>query len=110
MRLVITLSFIFGIVVIISGIVSYRLAARSHETPQVISCETLMRDGPGENVHVVVTDFRLHTNEFVVTGEKGSDLQSHWDVAYIPVSPARLGVLGNNKSYGLILETWRAQG
>jgi len=109
MRTLVTLSFIVGIVVIIGGVVNYRLAARSHETPQVISCDALLRDGPGDNVHVVVTDFRLHTDEFAVEGEKGSDLQSHWNVAFIPVSPARLGVVGNGGSYGLILQTGRAQ-
>jgi hypothetical protein len=74
---------VFGLTLILVGgvqeIALWRVAAPK---PQTISCEALGRTGPGDNAHVVLTDFVLCQSAFVYE-ERGG----RWTVAWVPAVP-----------------------
>lgn len=62
------------------------IAGNEQTEPQVISCAKLGAEGPGDNGHVTVTDFRACTDLVVV---QGGDGKTYWNEAFVPLIPAR---------------------
>ncbi|MBI5865796.1 MAG: hypothetical protein HZB38_15090 [Planctomycetes bacterium] len=48
-----------GIALIALGVSELRLRERASEEPQTITCEALTANGPGDNYHVIMTDYVL---------------------------------------------------
>jgi hypothetical protein len=65
------------------GLKEFELQRRSRAEPQVISCEKLLAQGPGDNLHIILTDFAL-LPDFVYEHE-----MDHWKGAWVPVVPRR---------------------
>src|SRR2546425_13130993 len=67
------------------GYQEWRLAGAASPTPAKITCAQLESSGPGENAHVILTDFILCPTGFVYQGTQGND--SHWTTIWIPAVP-----------------------
>jgi hypothetical protein len=73
-----------GIVLAVWGVREARMSGLSKEDPQEITCEDLGRDGPGDNAHVIVTEFVFPTGIFVYEEKRrGGD----WEKVWVPVLP-----------------------
>ncbi|MEC7584003.1 MAG: hypothetical protein VYE77_06770 [Planctomycetota bacterium] len=79
---------IFGLTLILFGgvqeIALWQVASRK---PQVMTCQQLVDQGPGDNAHVELEKFLLLVNAFVheVRG-------SQWSMAWVPAVPSGSGV------------------
>jgi hypothetical protein len=65
--------------------------------PHTLTCRELMDLGPGDNTHVLLTDFQLDTSHVVITTEKdGPRRETYW-VALFPadgaIDPGKLRLL-----------------
>jgi hypothetical protein len=87
--------------IIIGGVLLYfgyqekRLAQVAKKAPQTIACADLAANGPGDNAHIVLTNYELAPN-FVYEAEgKGNS----WKRVFIPAVPKRglLAVLRDEK-------------
>jgi len=63
------------------GIKEHQLRGRSRAEPQTISCQQLIKNGPGDNLHMVLTDFVLMP-EYVYETAVGK-----WSGAWAPALP-----------------------
>jgi hypothetical protein len=75
---------VLGVGVAGVGLYERRLAQKA-TTAQEITLGDLIARRPGNNAHVVVTDFRV-CNDYVFVYRKGH--QSRWERAWVPVVPA----------------------
>lgn len=79
---------IFGLTLVLFGgvqeIALWQVASRK---PQVMTCQQLVDQGPGDNAHVELEKFLLLVGAFVheVRG-------SHWSMAWVPAVPSGSGV------------------
>lgn len=71
-----------GVAVIVAGVREVKLNSVAQAEPQEISCARLAAEGPGDNAHILLTDF-LMCDFYVV--EEGSG--STWNRAWTPVVP-----------------------
>jgi hypothetical protein len=60
-----------------------RLMGAASDTPQQLPLATLAARGPGDNAHVIITDFLACNN--IVVERKG--VNTYWEGAYVPVVP-----------------------
>src|SRR3954469_5130438 len=68
------------------GFQEWRLASAASTTPQTIACADLEAKGPGNNAHVILTDFLLCPSGFVYeSSSKGND--SSYTKIWIPAVP-----------------------
>jgi hypothetical protein len=67
-----------------SGYQEWKLGSNASETPHVIACAELEASGPGDNVHVVLSDFLLSEQAFVYEARENS---TRWDKVWIPAVP-----------------------
>jgi hypothetical protein len=75
---------ILGTTGTVLGIKNLQIALRYSKTPQEITYADLIAHGPGENVHIVLTDFTPCREGAVVhPGQDGK-----WFQVYLPVGPA----------------------
>jgi len=75
----------FGGVILFIGIKEWRLSQSASTTPQTISCAKLEQTGPGDNLHVVLTNFVLCEGSYVYQGSKNDN--SKWTKLWIPAVP-----------------------
>ena len=64
----------------------WKVQQRSSVEPQAITARDLIRNGPGDNLHVRVTDFTV-VEEFVVEGETAEG----WERAWFIIKPKQGG-------------------
>lgn len=100
LMMVAVIAFLAGFGCLIAGIYEYKLSRGSSPTPQTISCADLITKGPGNNLHVIVTNFVLRRDAFVVSG---GDRKTYWNTAYVPVVPAGDPRDSLPETFGLIL-------
>lgn len=81
------ISFI-GLIVLTFGLRERRMLAVYDETPQVLTCEELGRNGPGENIHVTLTDFRPCSGDAVVYESRDSPGRQN---VFVLVYPSGIG-------------------
>ena len=86
------------------GFLQFRLKSKSADQPQVISCRTLIDRGPGDNVYVVLTDYRLLGDAIVIETGRLKVKQEPWKQAWIPIAPADEKETVE-ESFAVILET-----
>ena len=81
---------IAGIAMIVIGVQELRLASAAKAEPQVITCEQLAKDGPGDNAHVTLTKFRLHPLSSIYQEKKKRFGKSSgdWVKIWVPAVPA----------------------
>jgi hypothetical protein len=104
MRIVYVVLMVIGAVGLIFGFNEWRLSRSTKAEPQTISCADLIAKGPGDNGHVIVTDFALLTDSFVVEG--GSQNSPTWKRAMVPMVPKSQATAANpSKSFRVILDT-----
>jgi hypothetical protein len=80
------LMLLFGFILVMWSRQEQGLADRARPEPQVLRLEQLIANGPGDNVHVEITEFDFGAG-YVVEEENGS-----WKEVWIPVYPAPGGV------------------
>ncbi|MCG3138202.1 MAG: hypothetical protein HJJLKODD_02063 [Phycisphaerae bacterium] len=68
------------------GIQESRLSSAAGKTPQTMTCQELSDKGPGENAHVIMTDFLLWDEQFVYES-KSSSSSSSWTNVWVPAIP-----------------------
>lgn len=73
---------IAGIGLVILGVKECRLASSAKDDPQAITCAQLAEKGPGENVHIVMSDFLLLEQSYVYAERLGT-----WTEVWIPAVP-----------------------
>lgn len=73
-----SLTLAFGVAGIYVGCNEFQIRGRSKAEPQSITCEQLATHGPGDNLHVLVTDFILLPDYVYETGWTG------WKGAWVP--------------------------
>jgi hypothetical protein len=78
------------VLIIVGGALLYvgsqemRLAAAAKSTPQTLTCAELAAKGPGDNAHVILTDFQIGQNFIYQTSGRSN---SAWEVVYLPAMP-----------------------
>lgn len=72
---------VLGCVLIYMGFRELGLRSRSRAEPQVISCERLVAQGPGDNLHMILTDF-VPLSDYVY--QQKTD---RWSGAWVPIVP-----------------------
>ena len=70
--------FVFG------AVRDYLLRSSSRDEPQVIRCEDLGQNGPGDNIHVTVTDFIIGSPAIHEGDKRG---RGDWPAIWVPVLP-----------------------
>lgn len=66
------------------GVQELRLASEAKPEPQTLTCEALGQNGPGDNAHIIMSDFLLSPGGFVYEGDKaGTTYKTVW----IPAVP-----------------------
>ncbi len=73
-----------GLALAVLAVQDLRLVLLASAEPQEITCAELIANGPGDNAHVVLTDFVLWTHEAVLQGRSQDD--SSWSVVWIPAA------------------------
>ena len=73
---------IAGIACIFFGVQEIRLRSAADEIPQEITCADLEANGPGDNAHVVLSDFILCDFAYVY-----EEKNSKWSKVWIPAVP-----------------------
>jgi hypothetical protein len=76
---------LFGVVMVIGGVLAYRSSQFVESQPQEITCRELSNHGPGDNAHLLISDFTVVADAYVV--QEGKDYDDP-DVAWIPLVPA----------------------
>jgi hypothetical protein len=76
---------IAGAVPALLGFEDLRIRSIAHPIPHEITCEQLIREGPGDNAHIVLTDYVLRDSKFV---SKGGNNGIDWTEATIAADPA----------------------
>jgi len=77
------------------GYREYRLAAAAKPTPQKISLADLIANGPGDNIHLQLTDVDLLADQTVIETESQNLGEARWTYAWIPAVPAQSLGRGN---------------
>lgn len=73
-----------GILLAVWGVREGIMAGGAKAEPQTITCADLGRDGPGNNAHVVLTDFIISPGTFVYQeGKRGGA----WSKVWVPLLP-----------------------
>ncbi len=73
---------IAGIGLLVLGVKECRLAGSAKGDPQTITCAQLGENGPGDNVHIVMSDFILLEQSYIYAERYGS-----WTEVWIPAVP-----------------------
>jgi hypothetical protein len=76
------LGLVFGVMLAAHAWQQWKLLSLGDPTPREVRLADLERDGPGDNIHVRVTDFVLAPN-YVVEKKRGT-----WNRVWIPLLPA----------------------
>ncbi len=88
------------------GYYEYQLSHTAKAEAQTVRCADLIKNGPGDNGHVIVTDFDFDEN-FVVEGATKDE--KTWKKAYLPMIAAEQALDPNlgtgGRGFRLILET-----
>jgi hypothetical protein len=77
--------------IVLGGVLTYwgyqemSLASKTDPTPQEITCQELSDSGPGDNAHVVMSDFLLCTMAYVYEGVGDSD--TAYKTVWVPAVP-----------------------
>ena len=71
-----------GVGVIVKGVRETGLNATSSAVPQEITCAQLAEEGPGDNAHILLTEFLLCDSYVYETGRLGG-----WSRAWVPAVP-----------------------
>ncbi|NLE37013.1 MAG: hypothetical protein GX621_03215 [Pirellulaceae bacterium] len=81
---------IVGALLLFVGRREWKLASLSKEVPQKMTLAQLASDGPGDNIHVELSEFRLLPDLSVVKyTDEGKDFEeSTWTYLWIPAVPA----------------------
>lgn len=75
-----------GIALFVYGVQEMRLASAASKDPQTLSCAELAAKGPGDNAHVVLTDFLLCDQAFIYE-TKSKSKSSEWKRVWVPLVP-----------------------
>lgn len=78
------IAIVVGAVMAWLGYQEFKLGAVASATPQTISCAELEASGPGDNAHVVMTEFLLLEQAFVYESRENSP---RWQKVWIPALP-----------------------
>ena len=73
-----------GIMLAYLGYQEWQLSRAAGETPRTISCAELSENGPGDNAHIVLTDFLMCEQSFVYQAKK---TDQRWNTVWVPVVP-----------------------
>jgi hypothetical protein len=65
------------------GVQEKRLAAASKPEPQNVTCAELIKNGPGDNAHVVMSDYLILDSLCYETGRSGKA----WTTVWVPAVP-----------------------
>ncbi|MEX2216015.1 MAG: hypothetical protein WD768_18025 [Phycisphaeraceae bacterium] len=84
MRFIIALM-IGGAVLLYFGVQEMRLSSAAKAEPQTITCDNLAKNGPGDNAHIVLSDFILLAEGGVYEAKSGSD--TNWITFWAPLVP-----------------------
>jgi hypothetical protein len=86
---------LFGVMFVFYSFREMRLAVAASETPQRLTLAQLAANGPGDNAHVVLTDFALCDGyvclvkvgrfERLITGSDPT--RKHWEGVFVPLVP-----------------------
>src|SRR5947207_6389199 len=71
---------VVGIFLVVKGVNEHTLSGKTKDQPQRISCAKLASEGPGDNAHIVLTDFLMAPN-YVYEGRGKSGT---WSNAWVP--------------------------
>jgi hypothetical protein len=108
MRFLNVILLITGALGLTFGYLEWRLSSSTKQEPQTIRCADLIDKGPGDNGHVIVTDFAVLTDSIVV--ERGSKNSPTWNDAWVPMVPKDQAKAGNSaQAFRLILYTHKAK-
>lgn len=77
---------LFGLAGTVGGCLEHKVSSRSKTEPQSITCQQLGESGPGDNLHIELTDFQLDTDNYVI--EQKGRITKRWEKAFIPIMPA----------------------
>lgn len=95
------------IVGIIFAVISAKhaiLASKSSDTPQTITCQQLIDNGPGDNCYIQLKDFVICSNYFVYETTSYGNENGPYKVIYMPMVPAgspwHLKVIDLYQKYG----------
>jgi hypothetical protein len=78
---------VLGGVVFFVGFNEWRLATKAHAVPQRISAADLEAHGPGNNAHIVLSNFLVCEGAFVYETEKTGG-KEHWKRVWVPAVPS----------------------
>jgi hypothetical protein len=84
MLLLVVFMLIGGIAGVVVGIEDFQLSRKTKPQPQVLSAAQLLKQGPGDNQYVRLTDVLPRVDGVVV---KGGNAKTYWETAYIPLVP-----------------------
>ena len=73
-----------GGVLIFLGVQEMRLASGAKQEPASVSCSDLIRNGPGDNAHILLKDFFISPAAFVYESAKSG---GNWKTIWVPVVP-----------------------
>lgn len=92
-----------GIGLLVYGCNEQRLSSKAKSEPQTITIKNLASTGPGDNAHVVVTDYILRLDDFVIETEGNND--TRWTKAYVPLVPIDIDINNPPRTFDVILKT-----
>lgn len=84
---------IIGGVLVYFGVQEFRLRGAAKAEPQLITCAELAENGPGDNAHVIMSDFLLVVLAYVYEGKTDGP----WSKVWVPAVP-----LGGHYHQGLL--------
>jgi hypothetical protein len=76
--------FICGVALVVVGVREMKLSSAARAEPSDLTCAQLAKDGPGDNVHVRLSDFIMYDNAAVIVTSKRS---KRWKHAWVPAVP-----------------------
>lgn len=78
------IGFIVGIVLVVMAFQEVKLSSSAKAEPSDITCSQLAKNGPGDNVHVRLSDFVFYDPAAVIVTSKRS---KRWKYAWVPAVP-----------------------
>lgn len=80
---------VIGVVLVVFGVREWQLKTVAKDTPQSISAEDLEAKGPGDNAHIVLTDFLMCPQGYVYEYKqrRGGGGDQTWTKVWVPVVP-----------------------
>lgn len=82
-----------------AGVIGYRQGLHTKPRPQELTLERLASEGYGDNAHVLITDFELLTDDYVIEQEA---ISGKWTKVWVPLSPAGANERG---AFRVVLES-----